>query len=307
MLTVAGSAGWSLDEDDRCAGTSCDHGDGGRSRAVVLTGTLMAISPSSPSLAATPRLAALCAAHPGYLRVALPGAECERLHRRPCVTETPRIARRDARGHRMAPESRRAIAPGPSRTGFATVAADFQRPAMARRRKPTKLGRRGPAEAAVDLARLAERRPAAALCETVSPDNPSSAPRRSRSNSPSNTDGPRSRSGSWYRRIEPGGLRQRRCPPGRRSRVIGCDVDDPASIWRSSRSVPGRLCLHVHIERLTRATQTPDGAAAARNSRWRGCRLRQRRGLGICVRPTPAQAARLVRLGGDRCHAETVT
>lgn len=91
--------------------------------------------------AATPRLVAFAVRHTsGYLRVALPGAECERLHLPPmCDRDTTHCV---------------------SVTHGRQVQADGV------------LGRRGPAEAAVDLARLAERRPAAALCEIVSPDNP---------------------------------------------------------------------------------------------------------------------------------------
>ncbi len=91
------------------AGTSCDHGDGGRSTPWSRPATcLMAMVISFAAQAATPRLVAFAVRHTGlFARRALPGAECERLHlRRPCVTET-RIACRSTFAA-PARESRRA-------------------------------------------------------------------------------------------------------------------------------------------------------------------------------------------------------
>lgn len=127
--------------------------------------------------AATPRLVAFAVRHTsGYLRVALPGAECERLHLPPmCDRDTTHCVSVDVRGTGTgisASDRAWTIAALASAT---SVAADFQRPGHVvpvQAQADGVLGRRGPAEAAVDLARLAERRPAAALCEIVSPDNP---------------------------------------------------------------------------------------------------------------------------------------
>lgn len=102
--------------------------------------------------AATPRLVAFAVRHTsGYLRVALPGAECERLHLPPmCDRDTTHCVSVDVRG-----------------TGTGISASD-RAWTIAALASATSVA----AEAAVDLARLAERRPAAALCEIVSPDNP---------------------------------------------------------------------------------------------------------------------------------------
>lgn len=137
---------------------------------------------------ATPKLLAFTIRHTsGYVRVALSGAECERLNLPPmCHT------RDDAFG---AAANRVSVDYHYSGTGISatdrartisalasadSTAADFLRPghvvpmlALAE----GVLGRRGPAEAAVDLARLAGRRPAAGLCEIVSRDRPTAMAR----------------------------------------------------------------------------------------------------------------------------------
>lgn len=127
--------------------------------------------------AATPQLLHFTVRHTsGYLRVALPGNECDRLNLPPmCHGDSPHCVSVDVRGTGTgisAADRARTIAalgsPG-------SVASDFQRPGHV---VPIKaagggvLGRRGPAEAAVDLAQLAQRGHAAALCEIVSRRNP---------------------------------------------------------------------------------------------------------------------------------------
>lgn len=108
--------------------------------------------------AATPRLVAFAVRHTsGYLRVALPGAECERLHLPPmCDRDTTHCVSVDVRGTGTgisASDRAWTIAALASAT---SVAADFQRPGHVvpvQAQADGVLGRRGPAEAAVDLAR----------------------------------------------------------------------------------------------------------------------------------------------------------
>lgn len=207
--------------------------------------------------AATPRLVAFAVRHTsGYLRVALPGAECERLHLPPmCDRDTTHCVSVDVRGTGTgisASDRAWTIAALASAT---SVAADFQRPGHVvpvQAQADGVLGRRGPAEAAVDLARLAERRPAAALCEIVSPDNPVQMAHHAESVEFAVEHGLAMVSIGELVRIAGGssprwsGLRQRRCPPGPAPRVSSAFVTftTSASIWRSSwvRSVPGCPC-----------------------------------------------------------------
>jgi 3,4-dihydroxy 2-butanone 4-phosphate synthase/GTP cyclohydrolase II len=119
----------------------------------------------------------------GYVRVALPGSECERLNLPPVChqdgepfgTATHRVAvdfRETGTGISSIDRARTIAAlAAPDAT-----AADFRRPGHV---VPVQAGRRGvlgtapgAAEAAVDLARLGMRRPAGVLCEIVSQRNP---------------------------------------------------------------------------------------------------------------------------------------
>ncbi|MGV0872765.1 3,4-dihydroxy-2-butanone-4-phosphate synthase [Mycolicibacterium sp. XJ879] len=137
--------------------------------------------------AATPRLLAFTVRHTsGYVRVALPTAECERLNLPPICHRgnAGSGARSDASAHRVTVDWK-GTGTGISATDrAATIAAlaaktadsvDFRRPGHV---VPVEvapggvLGRPGPAEAALDLARLAGRREAAGLCDIVSRQRP---------------------------------------------------------------------------------------------------------------------------------------
>lgn len=137
--------------------------------------------------AANPKLLAFTVRHTsGYVRVALVGAECDRLN-------LPPMCNRD--GDRFGAADRVAVDWCGTGTGISATdrartiaalaaagsdAADFRRPGHV---VPVQagtdgvLGWPGPAEAAVDLARLAGRRPAGALCEIVSRDHPAAMAR----------------------------------------------------------------------------------------------------------------------------------
>ncbi|BBX96625.1 3,4-dihydroxy-2-butanone-4-phosphate synthase [Mycobacterium lacus] len=127
--------------------------------------------------AATPRLLAFTVRHTsGYIRVALPGSECERLN-------LPPMCHRDD-AHRVSVDLRgtgTGISAGDRARTIAALASpgsdasDFLRPGHVvplQTRTHGVLGRQGPAEAAVDLAYLAGRRRAAALSEIVSHRDP---------------------------------------------------------------------------------------------------------------------------------------
>ncbi|WAC93926.1 3,4-dihydroxy-2-butanone-4-phosphate synthase [Mycobacterium sp. Aquia_213] len=127
--------------------------------------------------AATAPLLAFMVRHTsGYVRVALPESECERLNLPPmCHRNTGLCVSVDVRGTGTgisATDRARTIA---ALASGAAAASDFLRPGHV---VPLQagvdgvLGRPGPAEAAVDLAGLAGRRRAAALCEIVSRRNP---------------------------------------------------------------------------------------------------------------------------------------
>ncbi|BBX73010.1 3,4-dihydroxy-2-butanone-4-phosphate synthase [Mycobacterium shinjukuense] len=127
--------------------------------------------------AATPRLVAFTVRHTaGYVRVALPGADCERLNLPPmCHRDTPYCVSVDVRGTGTgisASDRARTIA---ALASAESNASDFLRPGHVvpvRTGVHGVLGRWGAAEAAVDLAGLAGRRRVAALCEIVSPRRP---------------------------------------------------------------------------------------------------------------------------------------
>ncbi|MBB3600541.1 3,4-dihydroxy 2-butanone 4-phosphate synthase/GTP cyclohydrolase II [Mycolicibacterium sp. BK556] len=134
--------------------------------------------------AATPELLTFTVRHgSGYVRVALPGAECERLNLPPVCHKDGELT--GTAGHRVAVDFRETgtgiSAIDRARTIAALAAAestpaDFRRPGHV---IPVRSGRRGvlgplpgAAEAAVDLAVLGTRRPAGVLCELVSQRNP---------------------------------------------------------------------------------------------------------------------------------------
>ena len=126
--------------------------------------------------AATPKLLAFTVRHTsGYVRVALPGTECERLNLPP-VSHTRADYRVSVDWH--------GTGTGISATDRALTIArlaspgsdvsDFRRPGHVVPQQAIGNGvleRWGIAEAAVDLARLGDRRPAAGLCEIVSRKN----------------------------------------------------------------------------------------------------------------------------------------
>lgn len=134
--------------------------------------------------AATPELLTFTVRHgSGYVRVALPESECERLN-------LPPVCHRDGEPsgtatHRVAVDFRETGTGISSIDRARTIAAlaaadatpaDFRRPGHV---VPVQAGRLGvlgstpgAAEAAVDLARLGARRPAGVLCEIVSQQNP---------------------------------------------------------------------------------------------------------------------------------------
>lgn len=127
--------------------------------------------------AATPHLLAFTIRHTsGYLRVALPGSECERLNLPPmCHQDTAHCVSVDVRGTGTGISARDRARTIAALASADSDAADFLRPGHVvplRAGAAGVLGRQGAAEAAVDLATLAGRRRAAALCEIVSRRNP---------------------------------------------------------------------------------------------------------------------------------------
>ena len=133
---------------------------------------------------ATPELLTFTVRHgSGYVRVALPGSECERLNLPPVCHQDGEPS--GTATHRVAVDFRESgtgiSAIDRARTIAALAAedatpADFRRPGHV---IPVQAGRHGvlgvapgAAEAAVDLARLGMRRPAGVLCELVSQQNP---------------------------------------------------------------------------------------------------------------------------------------
>ncbi len=133
--------------------------------------------------AATPKVLAFTVRHSaGLVRVALPAVECDRLNLPPMWSQDAVASRASAQ--------RVAVDFGGVGTGIsatdraATIAAlasprscpgDFRRPGHVipvRAGDAGVVGFAGPEEAAVDLARLAGRRPGAGLCELVSGEEP---------------------------------------------------------------------------------------------------------------------------------------
>ncbi|WP_310766834.1 3,4-dihydroxy-2-butanone-4-phosphate synthase [Mycobacterium sp. Z3061] len=127
--------------------------------------------------AATPSLLHFTVRHTsGYVRVALPGSECARLELPPmCHGDNTDCVSVDVHGTGTgisATDRAKTIA---ALGSAATVASDLQRPGHVvpvQARAGGVLERRGVAEAATDLARLAGRGRAAGLCEIVSRRNP---------------------------------------------------------------------------------------------------------------------------------------
>ncbi|MCV7381335.1 riboflavin biosynthesis protein RibA [Mycobacterium alsense] len=127
--------------------------------------------------AATPRLVAFAIRHTsGYLRVALPGSECERLNLPPmCHHDTAQCVSVDCRGTGTGISARDRARTIAALASPDSAAADFVRPGHVlpvRARADGVLGRAAAAEAAVDLADLAGRPRAAALGEIVSRRSP---------------------------------------------------------------------------------------------------------------------------------------
>src|SRR5258708_28160662 len=127
--------------------------------------------------AATPGLLAFMVRHTsGYVRVALPGTECERLNLPPMCHRDPAVCVSvDFRGTGTGISARDRARTIAALASAGTRASDFLRPGHViplRAGTNGVLERRGAAEAAVDLASLAGRRRAAALCEVVSRRNP---------------------------------------------------------------------------------------------------------------------------------------
>jgi 3,4-dihydroxy 2-butanone 4-phosphate synthase / GTP cyclohydrolase II len=225
--------------------------------------------------AATPGLLAFTVRHTsGYVRVALPGAECDRLNLPPMCHRT---------GDGLAVGDRVAVdwcgvGTGISATDRAnTIAAlaaatseasDFRRPGHVipvRAGDEGVLGYPAPAEAAVDLAWLAGRRPAATLCEIVSRERPDAMARgaelvefakQHRLSLVSIDD-----LVAYRRRTEPQAVRsaETTIPTDMgASRVIGFRDVHPASsggehlvmiIGTASADLP--MLLHVHVECIT--------------------------------------------------------
>ncbi|QLL05261.1 3,4-dihydroxy-2-butanone-4-phosphate synthase [Mycobacterium vicinigordonae] len=147
-------------------------------QAVVLTdGTDGDGSLVFAAAAATPQLLHFTIRHTaGYVRVALSSDECKRLDLPPmCHGDSPQCVSVDVRGTGTgisAGDRARTIA---ALASPHTVATDLQRPghvAPVRAETGGVLKRRGTAEAAADLAQLAQRGRAAALCEIVSRRSP---------------------------------------------------------------------------------------------------------------------------------------
>ena len=127
--------------------------------------------------AATTALLAFTIRHTsGYVRVALPGNECERLNLPPmCHGDTSHCVSVDVRGTGTGISARDRARTIAALASAKSAAADFLRPghvAPMRAESDGVLRRPRPAEAAVDLAYLAGHRRAAALCEIVSRRNP---------------------------------------------------------------------------------------------------------------------------------------
>lgn len=127
--------------------------------------------------AATARLLAFMVRHTsGYVRTALPRDECERLNLPPMSHhDTAHCVSVDVSGTGTGISARDRALTIAALAAPQSVATDFQRPGHVvpiRASAGGVLANREPAEAAIDLARLAGRGPAAALAEIVSRRNP---------------------------------------------------------------------------------------------------------------------------------------
>ena len=224
---------------------------------------------------ATPKLLAFTVRHTsGFVRVALPGSECDRLNLPPmCAGDGDR----SGAAHRVtvdwcgtgtgisATDRARTIA---ALAAEGADASDFRRPGHV---VPVQagaggvLGRPGPAEAAVDLARLAGRRPAGTLCEIVSREHPNAMARGAEliefATAHSLSMVSIGDLAEYRRRTEPQAVRSAEAilpTKAGTSRVIGFrDVHPAASggehlvviIGAAGSDVP--MLLHVHVECLT--------------------------------------------------------
>lgn len=127
--------------------------------------------------AATPGLLAFMVRHSsGYVRAALPISECERLNLPPMShRDTAQCVSVDVRGTGTGISARDRARTIAALASAESVATDFHRPGHVlpvRANAAGVLACQGPAEAAIDLSRMAERGPAAALAEVVSRRNP---------------------------------------------------------------------------------------------------------------------------------------
>ncbi len=223
--------------------------------------------------AATPKLLAFTVRHTsGLVRVALPGAECERLNLPPMcfrawdaagpAAQRVSVDRRGAGTGISATDRARTIA---ALAAAGSEASDFQRPGHV---IPVLagpggvLGRSGAAEAAVDLARLAGRREAAALCDIVSRDRPAAMARCAESVEFADEHGLAHVSiadlAAYRRRTEPQVVRiAETILPTRAgdSRIVGyrgvSDGGEHLAVIVGSAGAGVALPLHVHVECVT--------------------------------------------------------
>lgn len=277
---------------------------------------------------ATPSLLAFTVRHTsGYVRVALPVSECDRLN-------LPPMCHR--RGGGVSVADRVAVDWCGTGTGISatdrakTIAAlaaatsdasDFRRPGHV---VPVRAGddgvlkHPGPAEAAVDLARLAGRRPAAALCEIVSREHPDGMASgtelvefaKAHALSMVSIDD----LVTYRRRTEPQAVRSAETTIPTRlgaSRVIGFrDIYDGGEhlvviIGEAGANVP--MLLHVHVECLTGDVF---GSTACRcgGELDRALTTMRARGSGMIVYLRPSGPVRACGLSGhDMPAAEPVS
>ncbi|OSC38963.1 3,4-dihydroxy-2-butanone-4-phosphate synthase [Mycobacterium decipiens] len=277
--------------------------------------------------AATAKLVAFTIRHTsGYLRIALPGGECERLNLPPmCHRDTTHCVSVDFRGTGTgisASDRARTIA---ALASAKSDASDFLRPGhvVPVRSGPNGvLGRHAPADAAVDLAGLAGRRQAAALCEIVSRRTPAQMARGAELVEFAVEHGLAVASiaelAAYRRRTEPQVVRltEATLPTwAGDSRVIGFrdvhDLGEHLAVIIGSAGAGVPVPLHVHIECLTgdvfgstlcRCGSALNGALTAMSA--------QRSGVVLYLRPPgPARACGLFARGDAATDemSETVT
>lgn len=216
--------------------------------------------------AATSKLLAFTIRHTsGYVRVALPGAECERLNLPPmCGTGADRVSvdRRGTGTGISASDRARTIA---ALAAPGATASDFLRPGHVVTLEAGPhgvLGRPGPAEAAVDLARLGGRRAAGVLCEIVSRERPAAMASGTELDEFADEHGLAIVSiaelAAYRRRTEPQVVRvTETVMPTRRgvSRVIGFrgvhDEGEHLAVIVGAADAGGPVAVHVHVECLT--------------------------------------------------------